>query len=132
MEEPTVPASVDAPRRSACPAASLAAEMERLRRMTIEERIKAALSMRDRFAWLDPTATKAGGADAVSTRADNMSTLRKFIPCHLVPPVFHICAGGRLVLSVLAGPQINGRFGCSGASERSPWTPREMMSSVAS
>jgi len=56
MEEPTAPASEDAPRRSASANASLAAEMERLRQMTIEERIKAALSMRDRFAWLDPAA----------------------------------------------------------------------------
>jgi len=58
MEEPMAPASQDPPRPSTCATASLAAEMERLRKMTIEERIKVALSMRDRFAWLDPTALR--------------------------------------------------------------------------
>jgi len=40
------------PRRSGCAEASLRAETERYRRMTIEERIKVALSMRLRFSWL--------------------------------------------------------------------------------
>jgi hypothetical protein len=39
-------------RRSACADASLRAEIERVGRMSIEERVKAALSMRERFAWL--------------------------------------------------------------------------------
>jgi hypothetical protein len=43
-------------RRSACADAALRAELERILRMTIEERVKAALSMRERFAWLNPTA----------------------------------------------------------------------------
>ncbi len=38
------------PRRSACAEASLQAEMERVDRMTIEERIKAALSMGQQFS----------------------------------------------------------------------------------
>jgi hypothetical protein len=42
-------------RRSASADAALRAELERIGRMTIEERVKAALSMRDRFAWLVPT-----------------------------------------------------------------------------
>ena len=42
-------------RRSACADASLRAELERVGRMTIEERVKAALSMRERFAWIEPT-----------------------------------------------------------------------------
>lgn len=42
-------------RRSACADAALRAELERIARMTIEERVKAALSMRERFAWLTPT-----------------------------------------------------------------------------
>ena len=42
-------------RRSACADASLRAELERVDRMTIEERIKAALSMRERFAWIEPS-----------------------------------------------------------------------------
>jgi hypothetical protein len=33
----------------------LEAELERLRAMTVEDRIKAALSLRKRFAWLQPT-----------------------------------------------------------------------------
>lgn len=42
------------PRRSASAKRSLAAEMERVRAMSVEERIKAALSMRERFNWLQP------------------------------------------------------------------------------
>lgn len=42
-------------RRSACADAALRAELERIGQMTIEERVKAALSMRERFAWLNPT-----------------------------------------------------------------------------
>ena len=49
------------PRRrpSASHAASLEAEIERVRRMTIEERIKAALGMSARFAELRPAPRKA-------------------------------------------------------------------------
>jgi hypothetical protein len=54
MEESRDPDSSKRPQQSACANASLAAEIERTRRMTTEERIKAALSMGDRFAWLDP------------------------------------------------------------------------------
>ena len=43
-------------RRSASADAALRAELERIGRMTIEERVKAALSIRERFAWLAPTA----------------------------------------------------------------------------
>jgi hypothetical protein len=48
------------PRRrpSASHAASLQAEIERVRRMTIEERIKAALGMSARFAELRPAPSK--------------------------------------------------------------------------
>jgi len=46
------------PRHSACADAALRAEIKRIRGMTIEERIKAALSMRERFAWLAPTKRK--------------------------------------------------------------------------
>lgn len=42
------------PRKSACAAAGLRAEIERVARMTIEERVKAALSIRGRFTWLEP------------------------------------------------------------------------------
>jgi hypothetical protein len=41
-------------RRSASADAALRAEIERVSRMTIEERVKAALSIRERFAWLAP------------------------------------------------------------------------------
>ena len=43
-------------RRSACADAALRADLERIVRMTIEERVKAALSMQELFAWLNPTA----------------------------------------------------------------------------
>lgn len=46
--------SIRHPRRSACADAALRAEIEQVKRMTIEERVKAALSMRDRFNWLLP------------------------------------------------------------------------------
>jgi hypothetical protein len=42
-------------RKSASAEAAFAAELERLRRMTMEERIKAALSMPDDFTWINPT-----------------------------------------------------------------------------
>ena len=48
------------PRRSACAARSFSRELARLRRMSIEERIKAALSMDARFAWLKPATRKHG------------------------------------------------------------------------
>jgi hypothetical protein len=43
-------------RRSRSAAASRRAETRRVERMTIEERIRAALTMSRRFAWLQPTA----------------------------------------------------------------------------
>lgn len=39
-------------RRSACADAALRAEQARIERMSVEERIKEALSMGERFAWL--------------------------------------------------------------------------------
>ncbi|MES2997565.1 MAG: hypothetical protein V4733_12220 [Verrucomicrobiota bacterium] len=40
------------PRRSASADSALRSEIKRVRRMTIEERVKAALSMGEKFAWL--------------------------------------------------------------------------------
>lgn len=45
------------PRTSACAKASLQAEIERVRQMTVEERVLAALSMKSRFGWLQPAQT---------------------------------------------------------------------------
>ena len=45
-------------RRSACAETSLRAEMKRVSRMTIEERVKAALSMGERFSRVKDIATK--------------------------------------------------------------------------
>lgn len=45
-------------RRSACADAAFRAELARVEQMTVEERVKAALSIRERFAWLKP-ATKS-------------------------------------------------------------------------
>ena len=50
--------SIDRPRRSTCADAALRAELVRVSRMTIEERVKAALTMRERFEWLQPEAGK--------------------------------------------------------------------------
>lgn len=41
-------------RRSACAAQSRARELERLRRLSVEERIVAALTIADRYLWLKP------------------------------------------------------------------------------
>lgn len=46
------------PRRSACADRSNRFEVERLRSMSVTERIKAALTMGQRFAWLDPKPRK--------------------------------------------------------------------------
>lgn len=43
-------------RPSACADAALRAELERVSRMTIEERVIAALTMHERFDWLQPVA----------------------------------------------------------------------------
>ena len=45
-------------RRSGSAARSLAAELARVRAMSVEDRIKAALSIRERFAWLQPALVK--------------------------------------------------------------------------
>jgi hypothetical protein len=42
-------------RKSVSAEKSFAAELERVRRMTMEERIKAALSIPADFAWINPT-----------------------------------------------------------------------------
>lgn len=44
------------PRKSRCAEQARAAELARLRRMSIEDRITEALSMSDRFSWLQPAA----------------------------------------------------------------------------
>ena len=43
---------------SACAAASRHREMARLRRLTVEARIKAALGLKTRFLWLKPAAVE--------------------------------------------------------------------------
>ncbi len=48
-------------RRSSCLEQSRHHELERLRRMSVEERIKAALSMGDRYAWLRPAPRQGEG-----------------------------------------------------------------------
>jgi len=44
----------DAPRRSACAALSRETEMSRLRSLSVEQRIRASLSIREKFAGLKP------------------------------------------------------------------------------
>ena len=48
------PDPMRAARHSRSGAASRRAEMRRIERMTVEERIHAALTMSRRFAWLQP------------------------------------------------------------------------------
>jgi hypothetical protein len=45
-------------RRSACASKSLEAELERLSKMSIEEKINQALTMGRRFSWLKPAQAK--------------------------------------------------------------------------
>jgi hypothetical protein len=46
-------------RKSRCAQRSLDMELSRLRRMSIEDRIIEALSIKARFSWLQPIAKKA-------------------------------------------------------------------------
>jgi hypothetical protein len=46
--------TIQAPRRSVSAAESRRHELERLRRMSVEERICASLTMSHRFSWLKP------------------------------------------------------------------------------
>lgn len=55
-QRPNIPAAamLPAPRRSACAAVSRAREMERIRRLSVHQRIVAALTIGARFSWLKP------------------------------------------------------------------------------
>jgi hypothetical protein len=46
------------PRRSACAAQAREREQERIRRLSVQERIAAALTMGARFSWLKPRPAK--------------------------------------------------------------------------
>ena len=50
--------TIRGPRRSACLTKSREREQARLRRLSVEERIVAALTMGARFAWLKPAPGK--------------------------------------------------------------------------
>jgi len=51
--------TMGAPRRSACATRSRERELARLRSLSVEERIVAALTMGTRFAWLKPVPAPA-------------------------------------------------------------------------
>jgi len=55
--------SIRSPRRSSCADAALRAELARVSRMTIEERVTAALTMRERFNWLQPGVGKQASSE---------------------------------------------------------------------
>ncbi len=52
--DPAASGALHRPRRSGCADASLRAELERLRAMTVVERIEAALSIKHKFDGLRP------------------------------------------------------------------------------
>jgi hypothetical protein len=52
--DPAASGALHRPRRSACADASLQAELDRLRAMTVTERIEAALSIKHKFDGLRP------------------------------------------------------------------------------
>ncbi len=54
MPRPNNSHAIRHPRRSISAARSRAFELERLDRMSVEERIKVALTLDARFAWLAP------------------------------------------------------------------------------
>ena len=58
--DPNTPVAVPSrrPRRSACAAQAREREQERIRRLSVQERIAAALTMGARFAWLKPKPAK--------------------------------------------------------------------------
>ena len=45
-------------RRSECAAASLRREIEIVKKMSVEQRILAALDMKSKFTWVEPTPIK--------------------------------------------------------------------------
>ncbi len=57
---------IPASRRSACAEASDHARQKGVQQMTVEERIKAALTMRERYSWLQP----APGSKSAMDQAD--------------------------------------------------------------
>ena len=58
--EPNTPPAVlsRVPRRSACAAQAREREQERIRRLSVQERISAALTMGARYSWLKPRPAK--------------------------------------------------------------------------
>ena len=55
MRKPQTPSnSFRGPRHSECAVRSGDSELERVRSLSVTQRIKAALTIRKRFAWLDP------------------------------------------------------------------------------
>jgi hypothetical protein len=58
IQDPNNPAAamLRGPRRSACAAESRARELERIRGLSVQQRIVAALTIGARFSWLKPTA----------------------------------------------------------------------------
>jgi len=53
--------TIRGPRSSLCAQRAFDAELSRLRRMSIEERIAEALSMNERFSWLQPAEGQSSG-----------------------------------------------------------------------
>jgi hypothetical protein len=54
-EKIRTPRTFPALRKSRCAQESLASELKRLRKLSIEERVLEALGMSERFAWILPT-----------------------------------------------------------------------------
>ena len=54
----TVDSSERRPAHSHCAAQSRARELERLRSLSVEERIRLALTMDRRFAWMSPVVSE--------------------------------------------------------------------------
>jgi len=52
------------PRVSGCAKASMQAEIERVRRMRVEERVLAALGMKSKFVWLRPAPVRKQGHES--------------------------------------------------------------------
>jgi hypothetical protein len=55
-QSPNIPAAamLPGPCRSACAAESRARELERIRRLSVQQRVVAALTIGARFSWIEP------------------------------------------------------------------------------
>lgn len=95
--------SIRHPRRRSCANASLRAEIGRVSRMTIEERVKAELTMRECFDWLQPEIGKPS-RDALEGENVRIRTGSK-LRIMTIPQLANLALLAALTLAVTAAAQ---------------------------